>query len=102
MSSRPIAAQKLAVTVNVRLHGSSRVFEPAIQPVLSEEPEKMHASHHTYGVRSRDEIRSEPMANAALDTPARIVPIEVHVEPQITTGQEIAVDVTESEIGIDP
>src|SRR2546427_4195732 len=102
MPSGPIAAHKLVV---VEGDGrGSREFESTIQPVLPEEPEEMHTAHSTGGAPLREKIRCEPMANATVGPalPARIVPIEFPVEPEIAARREIPIDVAEADIGIEP
>src|SRR2546422_2048532 len=102
MPSGPIAAHEL---VMVEGDGrGSRVFESPIQPVLPEEPEEMHTAHSTGRAPLREKIRREPVANATVGPalPARIVPIELPVESQITARQEGVVEVAKAEIGIKP
>src|SRR2546428_3150611 len=102
MPSGPIAAHKLVVVE--RDGRGSRVFESPIQPVLPEEPEEMHASDAACGAPLREKIRGEPVANATAGPalPARIIPVEFPIEPQITARQEVTVDVAKAKIGIKP
>src|SRR5438552_12582859 len=102
MPSGPIAAHKLVMVEGDG--GGSRVFISPIQPVLPEEFEEMHTAHAACRAPLREQIRGEPVANATVGPapPTRIVPIELPVEPEITARQEVAVDVAEAKVGIEP
>src|SRR2546425_2786623 len=102
MPSGPVAARELVVVEGKRR--GPRVFESSIQPVLPEEPEEMHTAHSARGAPLREKIGGEPVANATVGPalPARIVPIELPVESQITARQEVVGDVAKAEIGIKP
>src|SRR5437870_1768436 len=81
MPSGPIAAHEL-VMIERQGRGPG-VFEPTIQPVLTEESEEVHTSDPARGHPSREKIRSEPVASATLDTvPTRVVPIKLPIEPE--------------------
>src|SRR5438876_866526 len=102
MPSGPVAARELVVVEGNRR--GPRVFESPIQPVLPEEPEEMHTAHSTGRAPLREKIRREPVANATVGPalPARIVPIEFPVEPEIAARREIPINVAKAEIGVEP
>src|SRR2546430_9212045 len=100
MPSGPVAARELVVVEGKRR--GPRLFESTIQPVLPEEREEMHTARSARGAPLREKIGGEPVANATVGPalPARIVPIELPVESQITARQEVVVDVAKAENGI--
>src|SRR2546430_10858880 len=102
MPSGPVPALKLSVIE--RQGRCFRVFEPRIQPVLSEESEEMYTAYAACAAPFRKKVRSKPVANATARTTLStgIVPIELSVEPEITARKEVTVDVTEAKVGIEP
>src|SRR6266480_637892 len=102
MPAGPIAARELVV---IERHGrGSRVLEPRIEPLLPEEPEQVQAADAAYRASLREKVRGEPVANAGARATlaTRVVPIELPVEPEIAARQEVAVDVREADIRIEP
>src|SRR2546422_1411332 len=102
MPSGPVAALKLSVIE--RQGRGFRVFEPRVQPVLSEQPEEMYTAYAACAAPLRKKVRSKPVANATARTTLStgIVPIKLSVEPEVTARKEVAVDVAEAKVGIEP
>src|SRR2546430_17698666 len=102
MPSGPVPALKLSVIE--RQGRCFRVFEPRIQPVLSEESEEMYTAYAACAAPFRKKVRSKPVANATARTTLStgIVPIELSVEPEITAREEVPVDGSEAEDGYEP
>src|SRR5256712_9627263 len=100
--SRPVAARELVVIERDRR--GPRVLEPGVEPVLAEELEQVDASDSARGAPLGEKIRREPVTDAAARPalPTGVVPIELPVEPEITAREEVAIDVAETDIRVEP
>src|SRR5437867_7200271 len=100
MAASPVAADK--VVVNERLGRRPRVFDPGVQPVLPEEPEKVHAPHAADGDSLREKIRGQEMADATARAAlaAGVVPEELAVEPEVAAREKVAIEVAEAQLAV--
>src|SRR5205823_10278680 len=64
----------------------------------------MGASHSARCAPLRENVRREPVANAAARAAfaTGIVPVELPVKPEIAAWQEVAIDVAKAEVGVEP
>src|SRR5262245_7493017 len=85
--ARPVSACELRVIE--RLGRASRILEASVQPILPEEPEKVYAADSADRYTLRQEVRRQEVADAdarpALS--ARVVPVELPVEPKVPTRE---------------
>src|SRR5439155_1529535 len=100
--ARPVAARELVVIERDRR--GPRVLEPGVEPVLAEELEQVDASDAARGAPLGEKIRREPVTDAAARPalPTGVVPIELPVEPEIAAREEVAIDVAETDIRVEP
>src|SRR5437763_6609873 len=64
----------------------------------------MRASHPAGTAPLRKNVRREPVAHSTAGAAfaTAIVPVELPVEPEIAAWQEVAIDVSEAKIGVEP
>src|SRR5438093_8830854 len=99
VAARPIPALELVVIV--RSGRSPRVLDSNIQPVLPEESNEMHAAYAAHGESFGQEVCGEEATDAAAHAlAARIVPVELAVEPEITADEQITIDVAEAKLEV--
>src|SRR5262249_25938522 len=99
--ARPVSTEELAVIE--RLRRASRVLEAGIEPVLAEQPEKVDAADRAHGGAFRQQVRRQEVADAAARAAlsARVVPVELPIEPQVTAREVIAIEIAKSKVAVD-
>src|SRR5437762_6929779 len=102
MPSGPVAAREARVIE--REPRRPRILESPIEPVLAEEAHEVRASYPARCAPLRKNVRREPVAHATAGAAfaTAIVPVELPIEPKVAAWQEIAIDVAESKIGVEP
>src|SRR3989475_776221 len=92
------------LVVSERDRRGPRVLEPGVEPVLAEKLEQVDASDAARGAPLGEKIRREPVTDAAARPalPTGVVPIELPVEPEIAAREEVAIDVAETDIRVEP